>query len=61
MDKARDTISEIEELKRKEMQMLENIQSVHPAWGLRDAHSLSAALPLQIAGKNMPKVAEIRK
>ncbi|XP_054280868.1 uncharacterized protein LOC128998666 isoform X2 [Macrosteles quadrilineatus] len=54
VDKARDTISEIEELKRKEMQLLENMQK-HPHYGVKDNLALAAALPLQLVGEVLAK------
>lgn len=50
-DKARDTISEIEELKRKEMMLLENMQKQLPHYGLKDTLNLPPTLPLQLVGK----------
>lgn len=51
VDKARDTISEIEEIKRKEMQMVENMHAMNPRFGLIDTSSLSGASPLQLVGE----------
>lgn len=51
MDKARDTISEIEEIKRKELQMVENMHTLHPRFGLMDTSSLSAVSPLHVVGE----------
>lgn len=51
VDKAKETISEIEEIKRKELQMIQNMQEIHPKWGLIDANSLPPSIPLQVAGE----------
>uniref|UniRef100_A0A1B6DHG0 Uncharacterized protein n=1 Tax=Clastoptera arizonana TaxID=38151 RepID=A0A1B6DHG0_9HEMI len=38
INKAKDTISEIEELKRKEMMLRENMQLLHPRWNSKDSN-----------------------
>lgn len=59
MDKARDTISEIEEIKRKELQMVENMHTMHPRFGLIDASSLSAVSPLHAVGEFLKRVLKV--
>lgn len=51
-DKARDTISEIEELKRKEMLYRENMQLFHPRWGRENHLYPSLTLPIPLSGKS---------